>query len=83
MVHVQGHRNRDIQIGHKVLNHIRDRPVTAHVLGRAAGDAQNDGGMGFLGRQQKGSDRLHIVQVEMAHCIMSFFGLPKHFLRIY
>ena len=83
VVHVRADRHGDLEEVHEIAYHVRDGPVAAHVLGRAAGHAQDDGAFHFLGGQQERADGFHIVQVEVAHGVMALLGQGQHFFGVY
>ena len=83
MVHMQANRHGGLQEGHEILYHIGNGAIAAHVLGGAAGHAQNDGGLLFFSRQQEGTDRFHVVQVKVTDSIVVLLGIREHFFCVY
>ena len=83
VVEVQRHRHGDAEAFDHRFGHRRDRLEAAHIFARALGDAENDGGIAFLRREQGHLGPLKVIDVELPDRVMSLMGPGKHVLRRY
>jgi len=83
MVQMQGHGHGDAQAFVHGLDHGGNGLKTGHVFTGAFGDAQDHGAVHLLRGEQDGLGPLQIVDVELAHGIMTVTGFDEHIACAY
>ena len=83
MIQMQSNRNGDVELFHHSVYHAHYSLITAHILARAFGYAQNYRRVQLLSRLKDRLGPLKVVDVELAYRVVAGFRFLQHFCSRY